>query len=153
MTKNQQTPTEIAQEPKNGTPEGKKVIGRPFTPETAKLYGDKGREAQRNKRRGRELLSAILSGRPLTKEARQACEAYGLDPVEITNEAALYIAMFEQASAGGREAPRAFEQIAKVMGWQVERHEITGADGAPLIPRTLSPEEVRQAFEELDKDN
>lgn len=127
-------------------------IGRPFTSENAREMAYKAHEAIREKKRGRELLTLILEGRTLDADTLQEFARLGIDVEQATNEAALYLAMFRQAMAGDRESPRAFEQIAKVMGWQLERHEISGPDGAPLIPpRTLTPSEVAEMLQELEE--
>lgn len=127
-------------------------IGRPFTSENAREMAYKAHEAIREKKRGRELLTLILEGRTLDADTLQEFTRLGIDVEQATNEAALYLAMFRQAMAGDRESPRAFEQIAKVMGWQLERHEISGPDGAPLIPpRTLTPSEVAEMLQELEE--
>lgn len=124
-----------------------------FTSETARAAGLKSQEIAAKKKRGRELLGLILEGHTLDADTIKECERLGIDPENTTNEAALFVAMFRQAMAGDRESPRAFEQLAKVMGWQVERHELTGADGAPLIPRTLSKQEAADLWAELEAEN
>lgn len=127
-------------------------IGRPFTSENAREMAYKAHEAIREKKRGRELLTLILEGHTIDPDTLKEFERLGIDAEQATNEAALYLAMFRQAMAGDRESPRAFEQIAKVMGWQLERHEISGPDGAPLIPpRTLTPSEVADLLQELEE--
>ena len=126
-------------------------IGRPFTSENAREMAYKAHEAVREKKRGRELLTLILQGHTIDPDTLREFERLGIDAEQATNEAALYLAMFRQAMAGDRESPRAFEQIAKVMGWQLERHEISGPDGAPLIPpRTLTPSEVADLLQDLE---
>lgn len=124
-----------------------------FTSETARAAGLKSQENAAKKKRGRELLGLILEGHTLDADTLQECERLGIDPENTTNEAALFVAMFRQAMAGDRESPRAFEQLAKVMGWQIDRHELTGADGAPLIPRTLSKQEAADLWAELEAEN
>lgn len=127
-------------------------IGRPFTSENAREMAYKAHEAIREKKRGRELLTLILQGHTIDPDTLKEFERLGIDAEQATNEAALYLAMFRQAMAGDRESPRAFEQIAKVMGWQLERHEISGPDGAPLIPpRTLTPSEVADLLQDLER--
>lgn len=124
-----------------------------FTSETARAAGLKSQENAAKKKRGRELLGLILEGHTLDADTIKECERLGIDPENTTNEAALFVAMFRQAMAGDRESPRAFEQLAKVMGWQIDRHELTGADGAPLIPRTLSKQEAADLWAELEAEN
>ena len=127
-------------------------IGRPFTSENAREMAYRAHEAIREKKRGRELLTLILQGHAIDPDTLNEFERLGIDAEQATNEAALYLAMFRQAMAGDRESPRAFEQIAKVMGWHLERHEISGPDGAPLIPpRTLTPSEVADLLQDLEE--
>lgn len=152
QSKNEQGPT-AATPPTEGRRLNRcgRGIGRPFTSENAREMAYKAHEAAREKKRGRELLTLILEGRTLDADTLQEFARLGIDVEQATNEAALYLAMFRQAMAGDRESPRAFEQIAKVMGWQLERHEISGPDGAPLIPpRTLTPSEVADLLQDLE---
>lgn len=129
-----------------------KRFGTPFTSETGKAAAQLSAQKMAERKRGRELLTLILEGRTLDADTLQEFARLGIDVEQATNEAALYLAMFRQAMAGDRESPRAFEQIAKVMGWQLERHEISGPDGAPLIPpRTLTPSEVAEMLQELEQ--
>lgn len=177
MTKTEQTPDRLTERAENGpemaknSPSEKKRktrgaipkeqrargtgagYGVCFTSETARAAALKGKENTAKKKRGRELLGLILEGHTLDADTLQECERLGIDPENTTNEAALFVAMFRQAMAGDRESPRAFEQLAKVMGWQIDRHELTGADGAPLIPRTLSKQEAADIWAKLEEDN
>lgn len=112
-------------------------------------------EAQARKKRRGEILQRLLDGKSNDPDTLRECERLGINPEEMTNEASICVAMLQMARSGdSKGAPKAAEWIAKVSGMIVERHEVTGADGAPLIPsQPLTPEEARAFLRQLEADN
>lgn len=132
-----------------------KLRGRLFTKENAAEMARRSNEAQARKKRRGEILQKLLDGKSNDPATLRECERLGLDPEEMTNEASVCVAMLRMARSGdSKGAPKAAEWIAKVSGMLVERHELTGADGAPLVPsQPLTPEEAREYLRQLENDN
>lgn len=132
-----------------------KLRGRLFTKENAAEMARRSNEAQARKKRRGEILQKLLDGRSNDPATLKECERLGIDPEEMTNEASVCVAMLQMARSGdSKGAPKAAEWIAKVSGMLVERHELTGADGAPLVPsQPLTPEEARAYLRQLENDN
>ena len=133
----------------------RKLRGRLFTKENAAEMARRSNEAQARKKRRGEILQKLLDGKSNDPATLRECERLGIDPEEMTNEASVCIAMLQMARSGdSKGAPKAAEWIAKVSGMLVERHEVTGADGAPLIPsQPLTPDEARAYLRQLEEDN
>lgn len=144
---NSPTPSESARTPRH--------FGTPFTKENAAEMARRSNEAQARKKRRGEILQRLLDGKSNDPDTLRECERLGIDPEEMTNEASICVAMLQMARSGdSKGAPKAAEWIAKVSGMIVERHEVTGADGAPLIPsQPLTPDEARAYLRQLETDN
>lgn len=138
----------------NEEPQPRKVVGVPFTSENAREMARRSNEAQARKKRRGEILQKLLDGKTNDPDTLKECERLGIPADEITTEAAICVAMIRQAMAGDpKGSPKAAEWVAKVSGMLIERHELTGAEGAPLIPpRTLTPSEVAEYLRELEKE-
>lgn len=93
--------------------------------EEARIQGAKGPEAKKRKRRGRELVRAILELGVIDDEQREELRRAGLGDGDIVNEALADYAMIKRASRGDAQA---YAAIMKKAGYMTEQHDVKLAE-------------------------
>lgn len=110
---------------KGATPKG----ARPFNEGTAKEMGTRSAASRLAKKRGAELVRALLEQGVKDPKVREALKQAGFDTENMTNEIAMHIRQIEKAQKTGDT--KAYSAVMKAAGYDtinVNHH----ADG-PLV--------------------
>lgn len=82
-------------------------------------------ESRKKKRRGRELVRAILELGVIDEEQRKELASAGLGDCDIVNEALADYAMIKRASKGDAQA---YTALMKKAGYMTELHDVKVAE-------------------------
>lgn len=115
---------------------------RPASLQSKKEARENGRKggiasgiARREKRTMKELLDMVLSQEITNKNGEKA-----------TKKEVIAIQLANKAVNGDLKA---IDQLTKLIGEQIIKTEVTGAEGRPLIPQRMSDEELKAEIERL----
>lgn len=125
---------------KGETPEG----ARPFSEATAKEMQARSVASHWAKKRGRELVQALLENGVKDQKILDALKSAGFKPSEITNELALHQRQIEKAQKTGDT--KAYNAIMRLAGYAEETINVKGI--SPIV--TKDAQDAAEMAELLD---
>lgn len=124
------------------TPEERKRI--------ASAGGRKSRETYKARKTMREMLRELLDARETNDQYISMMRKRGFNKSEITNQAVILMAQMEKAKKGDvRSAVFLRDSVGEK---PADKHEVTGADGAPFMNAPMTQSEARALIEKLEND-
>lgn len=124
---------------------------KPFqdrTPEEVRAIGAKGGratgKAKLRRKKGRELVRALLSLGVEDPSVRTALERAGFNPDEVNNEFAMHFRQIEKAQKVG--STEAYKAVLKAAGYDVDEGTGTGAAVQVIVGTPEAAEGLRHAL-------
>ena len=109
----------------------KPPVGKQISEESAREMQKKATAAHYEKKRGKELMLALLGERTKDPTVVASMRAAGYNPDEITNELALHLRQIEKAQKTGDT--KAYKAIMKMAGYDEQTINLKGV--APIVAK------------------